>query len=186
MTSNHLQEFRSIHDSRVSLHVEDATLKDVLQQLEPQMGLRFMYNNEAIEESLHRFSLDIESSSAADILRNISARTVLSFRQINGMISIGTAHFRQAEPDEEQSQQEDQVTVVIGMVSDGSTGETIHGVNVIVVGLEEVAGNTIGTQSNVDGDYYVRVPECLNTLRFSFIGLQPVDVHIGGGTRIGV
>lgn len=86
MTSNHLQEVRSIHDIRVSLHVEDATLKDVLQQLESQMGLRFMYNNEVIEESLHRFSLDIESSSAADILRNISARTGLTFRQINGMI----------------------------------------------------------------------------------------------------
>src|SRR5690625_1819579 len=105
--SNHLQEVRSIHDIRISLHVEDATLKDVLQQLESQMGLRFMYNNEVIEESLHRFSLDIESSSAADILRNISARTGLSFRQINGMISIGTAHFRQAEADEEQSRSEE-------------------------------------------------------------------------------
>lgn len=88
MTSNHLQEVRSIHDIRVSLHVEDATLKDVLQQLESQMGLRFMYNNEVIEESLHRFSLDIESSSAADILRNISARTGLTFRQINGRTEI--------------------------------------------------------------------------------------------------
>src|SRR5690625_4599530 len=50
MTSNHLQEVRSIHDIRTSLDVEDATLKDVLQQLEYQMGLRFMYNNEVIEE----------------------------------------------------------------------------------------------------------------------------------------
>src|SRR5690625_7487113 len=60
------------------------------------------------------------------------------------------------------------------------------GVNVIVVGSEEVAGNTIGTQTNVDGDYSVRVPESLNTLRFSFIGYQTVDVEIDGRTEIDV
>src|SRR5690625_7358083 len=60
------------------------------------------------------------------------------------------------------------------------------GVNVIVVGSEEVAGNTIGTQTNVAGEYSVRVPESLNTLRFSFIGYQTVDVEIDGRTEIDV
>ncbi len=102
------------------------------------------------------------------------------------MISIGTAHFRQAEAEDDQSQQDDQATVVTGTVTDGRTGETMPGVNVIVVGSEEVAGNTIGTQTNVEGEYSVRVPESLNTLRFSFIGYQTVDVEIDGRTEIDV
>src|SRR5690625_7529825 len=97
------------------------------------MGIRFMYNNEVIEESLHRVSLDIESSSAADILRNISARTGLSYRQINGMISIGTAHFRQAEADEGQSQQDDQATVITGTDTDGRTAQPMRRADVLRV-----------------------------------------------------
>lgn len=76
--------------------------------------------------------------------------------------------------------------MVSGTVTDGRTGETMPGVNVIVLGSEEVAGNTIGTQTNVEGEYSLRVPESLNTLRFSFIGYQTTDVDIDGRTEIDV
>jgi len=79
-----------------------------------------------------------------------------------------------------------QTVEVRGIVTDAQTGETMPGVNVIVLGADEVTGTTVGTQTNTDGEYTINVPEALNTLRFSYIGYQTTDVEIDGRTEINV
>ena len=85
-----------------------------------------------------------------------------------------------------RSLEENQAVEVSGTVTDSQTGETMPGVNVIVLGSEEVTGSIVGTQTNIDGEYSVNVPESLNTLRFSYIGYQTTDVEIDGRTEIDV
>jgi len=71
-------------------------------------------------------------------------------------------------------------TTISGTVIDGENGETLPGVNIIVV------GTTIGTTTNPDGYYELAVPSLQDTLAFSFLGFQRQLVPINGRTEINV
>lgn len=67
---------------------------------------------------------------------------------------------------------------VSGKVTDADTGETLYGVNIVV------KGTTIGTISDFDGNYEMKVPQSSATLVFSFVGYDPVEQAIGSGGKI--
>ena len=65
-----------------------------------------------------------------------------------------------------------------GTVTSEEGGEALPGVNVLV------KGTTVGTVTDIDGNYRLSVPEESETLQFSFIGYQAQDVAINGRTTI--
>lgn len=67
-----------------------------------------------------------------------------------------------------------------GTVSDGKDGTTLPGVSVIV------RGTKIGTQTDVQGRYQIKVPSSDSELEFRFIGYQTQIVKVNGRTRIDV
>ncbi len=73
-----------------------------------------------------------------------------------------------------------QSTEVQGVVTSGEDGSTMPGVNVVV------KGTTTGTTTDLNGWYSIKVPEGKNTLTFSYIGFQTLDVDINGRTKINV
>ncbi len=60
------------------------------------------------------------------------------------------------------------------------------GVNVVVEGAEQVVGTTIGTTTDLNGEYSINTPENLNVLLFTFIGYQTQRVQIDGRTQIDI
>lgn len=60
-------------------------------------------------------------------------------------------------------------------------GTTLPGVNIIVKGTPNV-----GTSTDGDGEFELRVPEENSTLVFSFIGFQTQEVELNGRTEISV
>ncbi|MBD3615945.1 MAG: SusC/RagA family TonB-linked outer membrane protein [Gracilimonas sp.] len=74
---------------------------------------------------------------------------------------------------------QDRMTVS-GIVTDGETGESLPGVNILVV------GTTTGTSTDSDGYYEFQVPSLQDTLSFSFLGFQKILVPIDGRTEINV
>ncbi|MFO7850913.1 MAG: SusC/RagA family TonB-linked outer membrane protein [Bacteroidota bacterium] len=74
-----------------------------------------------------------------------------------------------------------QTVVINGTVTSSVEGEgPIPGVQVVV------KGTTIGTTTDVDGNYELAVPEGSRTLIFSFVGMKTVEEEIGGRTTIDV
>src|SRR6056297_3519633 len=73
-----------------------------------------------------------------------------------------------------------QTRQITGTVTSAEDGSTIPGVQIVIV------GSTIGTTSDVDGNYAITVPESANILRFSFVGMKTVDVPIDGQSTIDV
>lgn len=69
---------------------------------------------------------------------------------------------------------------ISGTVTDGSSGETLIGASILVV------GTSTGTVSDVDGTYSLQVPATATTLRFSFTGYEAVEVTIGASNNIDV
>ncbi|MEI8203986.1 MAG: SusC/RagA family TonB-linked outer membrane protein [Bacteroidota bacterium] len=65
-----------------------------------------------------------------------------------------------------------QKKVITGKVTTSEDGSTIPGVTVLV------KGTTIGTTTNLNGEYSITVPEKSNTLVFSFVGMKAKEVKI--------
>ena len=74
-----------------------------------------------------------------------------------------------------------QTVVINGTVTSSVEGEgPIPGVQVVA------QGTTIGTTTDVDGNYSLAVPQGSRTLIFSFVGMKTVEETIGGRTTIDV
>ncbi|MEM8966324.1 MAG: SusC/RagA family TonB-linked outer membrane protein [Bacteroidota bacterium] len=73
-----------------------------------------------------------------------------------------------------------QERTISGKVTSAKSSEVLPGVNVIV------KGTTLGTVTDIDGNYRLNVPESAEVLQFSFIGYQAIDVVIGGQSTIDV
>ncbi len=73
-----------------------------------------------------------------------------------------------------------QTTTISGTITDSESGDPIPGVSVVV------RGTTIGTVTNVDGNYSLSVPDGATNLLFSFVGMKTQDLNIGGRTTINV
>ncbi|WP_430815042.1 SusC/RagA family TonB-linked outer membrane protein [Carboxylicivirga sp. RSCT41] len=73
-----------------------------------------------------------------------------------------------------------QTTTITGLVTDSESGDPMPGVSVVV------RGTTIGTVTNVDGNYSLSVPDDATNLLFSFVGMKTQDVLIEGRTTINV
>jgi len=69
---------------------------------------------------------------------------------------------------------------VTGKVTGEDSGESIPGVNVIL------KGTTVGTVTDVDGNYTINVPSDGGILQFSFIGLATKEVQIGNRSVVNV
>jgi len=75
---------------------------------------------------------------------------------------------------------------VTGVVTDAQDNSPLPGVSITVPGSDEMTGSTIGTTTNLDGEYSINVPEGLNELRFSFIGYDVQIVQIDGRSEINI
>ncbi|MBB4077432.1 iron complex outermembrane receptor protein [Lewinella aquimaris] len=64
-----------------------------------------------------------------------------------------------------------------GTVSD-DTGDPLPGAYITV------KGSTLGTTTDIDGNYTISVPEAATTLVFSFLGFGTIEVQIGESDRI--
>ncbi|QQS31297.1 MAG: TonB-dependent receptor [Sphingobacteriales bacterium] len=69
---------------------------------------------------------------------------------------------------------------VSGKVTDGDTGEALYGVNIVV------KGTTIGTISDFDGNYEMKVPRGSTSLVFSFVGYDLIEQEIGNGGKFDI
>ena len=73
-----------------------------------------------------------------------------------------------------------QVSSISGKVTDSNTGEPLIGVTI------QVEGTTLGTITDIDGNYSINVDPEGATLIFSFIGYEPQKVIVGSNPNINV
>lgn len=69
-----------------------------------------------------------------------------------------------------------QITEVTGRVTAAATGQPMVGVQVVV------KGTTLGTVTDANGRYLIRVPEGSRELVFSFVGYRSVEAVVSGPT----
>jgi TonB-dependent starch-binding outer membrane protein SusC len=69
---------------------------------------------------------------------------------------------------------------VRGVVTEVGTQQTLIGANIVV------KGTSIGTITDFEGKYEIKIPEGTTTLIFSYIGFSPKEIEINGQNQINV
>ena len=153
---------------------QDLTLEETLQLIAEKTGFEFFYNPKKLP--LHKTTRVTKTGNLKEMLQEIANLYYLEFRRVEKVISVKPGEKRVVEVQEETGQE----IQVSGKVSDGETGEPIIGATVLVF------GSTIGTVSDMAGNYKLTLPNEAEKLVFSFVGFQSQVVVIGNQSTINV
>ncbi|MCL3781997.1 SusC/RagA family TonB-linked outer membrane protein [Prolixibacteraceae bacterium JC049] len=156
-------------NQKLSLHMKNATIQKVLNEIESQSNYRFVLRKEHVNTT-RKVNVSLSDKSIEDVLGSIFEGTAIKYivtdknlviiRKGNG---VGT-------------QKERKIT---GVVTD-TKGESLPGVSVVV------KGTTIGVTTDIDGKYSLLVPANSESLQFSFVGMKTQERTIGGNSVIDV
>jgi len=184
-------------DKMVSLEVKGASVLDALQQIAEQTGLKLAYSSRLL--TLNKIlPSDVTATPAREALAIILDGTALKYAiSRNGhLILMDDERLRQNKESSLPSsitnmeknnlrnykiEIQPQEETVEGRVTDAGSGESLPGVNIVV------KGTNIGTATDLEGNYELdNVPTLQDTLVFSFVGYQRLEVPIAGRTEINV
>lgn len=163
--------FANGNAQKVNISVKNASLKEVLAELNKQTKYRFLYNEESIQKAgaltFKIKNVDIATAltkalEGADLTYNIHEQTIT-------IVNKGAADkTRKADIE------------VRGSVKDASNMEAIPGVNIFLKGKPAT-----GTSTDVNGKYILTVPDGA-TLVFSFVGYLKQEIVVNGKNVIDV
>jgi len=157
---------------KISLAMNDATIREVLYAIQKQSEFYFLYNSELIDVA-KKVDITIEEEKVDEILTRLFDNNEVDFL-IKDRYIILTPVGGNAELFAEQQQRG-----VSGTVTDES-GQPLPGVTIVI------KGTTQGTVTNADGNYSLaNIPENA-TLVFSFVGMRTQEVEIGNQTVVNI
>jgi TonB-linked SusC/RagA family outer membrane protein len=172
------QEKVSIEDVYLSLDLEDASLEQTLDAIAQKTNFKFAFEQKNVEQ-VQSLSTSASNQSLADVLRDISKNTDLSFKRVNDNIFVSKKKFlgKSVEEDLVNSGIFQGITVT-GRVLSGEDNTGLPGVNIVV------QGTTVGTVSDINGDYSLEVPGESSILVFSSVGFITEEISVGTKTVI--
>lgn len=158
---------------KLNLNLERATVKEVLSKIEDQSEFYFMYSEKVIDVN-REVSVNIENQNIESALNRLFAGTDVNYTVKDRIIVLATP-----EVFNNNAQAGFQQNFLSGKVTD-SGGQPLPGVTVMV------KGTSIGTITNIDGNYAItNVPDNA-TLQFSFVGMKAQEIAVEGKTIIDV
>lgn len=161
----------SISEIRISLHAQQESVKEILQEIEKQSGLTFVYLTDQVDED-RKLTLHLRKVAMNKVLEKMFVGTSVRYEQKGNKILLK----KMVSEHQPLAKYE---TMVSGKITD-ETGQPLPGVNILV------KGTTIGTTSDNEGNYTIRVPDPETILVFSFIGYSPQEIKVGGQSQINV
>jgi len=159
--------------TKLSISMKDATVKEVLKQIEEQSEFYFLYKN--VDIDVNRIvSIDEKEKSVESILNQIFSGTNVSYEVVNRQIVlVDKGEANSSLPIEQQQKS------VKGKVTDSSSA-SLPGVSVVI------KGTTTGTITDANGNFSLANVPANATLQFSFVGMKSAEVSVGNKTNINV
>ena len=142
------------------------TVADVLSEIEKKSEFNFVYNNKLIDVD-RQVTIAVADEDINSILE-------LLFNDTDVEYVVNDKHIVLSNQLSEKKAQEQGVSVIKGKVTDENNRPVI-GATVVV------KGTTIGTITNVDGQYELPGVDQNAMLVFSFIGMKTNEVAVGPG-----
>ena len=152
--------------TRLKVDFNQATIKDVLAEIENQTGLTFFYSSNVLDTD-QTVTLSSKSMSLDDMFIIIKEQTGLSFTVVRDQILVKHPDFSK------ENAGAGQPSSISGRVTD-SSGQPLPGVTVVV------KGTTTGMITDVDGNYSITKVPANATLVFSFVGMKTQEIAVAG------
>ena len=166
---------KSVKEVFVNIESRYRSLDEVFKSIEDQTDYRFVYTKNIVTNTKGLIT-EKGKRKVYDVLFEISQKRRLKFTQLNNSISVEKNHQR-------QGRNRGLVDIVAsinisGKVTNQDDGEGLPGANVMV------KGTTMGTVTDVDGNYTLTVPDENAVLIFSSVGFIQEEVIVGNRTVI--
>lgn len=167
------------HSQKVNVKLNNASLKEALEELQSQSDLNFIYNNDLVNDN-SQVSINATNKEVSEVLQILLNQKGLDYRIVDNNVIIYPVSKSSVQMRETAEQAVQQQLVVSGLVTD-DTGEPLPGVNVF-----EKANTANGVITGIDGTYKIEVSSEDAVLTFSFIGFQAQDVNVAGRPSIDI
>lgn len=151
-------------DKIFTFEMHEVTLKDVLNYIEKNSDYVFVYAS--TDRMSEKVNVNVNQKRIKQVLDELLPNVGLSY-EIDGKQVI----IKKAIPSNSKNSVKQQKTVR-GVITDAKTSEPIIGATVVIV------GSTIGTTTNVDGDFMLDCSEG-DSLRVSYIGYEDKTCMVG-------
>jgi TonB-linked SusC/RagA family outer membrane protein len=162
-----ISQSQTNEENLFSFEFEETSLNDALQEIAGQGNWKILANSQLIPDS-HKVTTELQSVNLFEAFDHVLEHTGLDFIfSGNGYVIIV--------PEVVEAEQSEPIT---GTVTDAQTGEPLPGVNIVV------EGTTIGTTTNMDGEYELEVPSLEERLIFSFVGYERLTVDIANRIQV--
>ncbi len=163
-------------NTRLSLNMKDATVGNVLDNIENQSEFYFLLNQKLVDVN-RKVNIKARNEKISSILNDLFRGTNINFLVIDRQIVLSPKDLLQAEKTVKKSQP--QGFVVKGKVTD-ENGDPLPGVNIIV------KGTTHGTITDANGNYTLEGSNPNATLAFSFVGYKSQEIPVADKKVINV
>ena len=173
---------QEILNKSISIRTEEVTIKKVLNQLERQADVKFVYSPNVIEAS-QKVTISASADKLSRVLESLLSPFHISYEVVGNHILLRKSTVENKDnflisrpvlPNDIILEQE-----ISGKVTD-EKGEALIGVSVLVKGTNR------GTSTDAAGKYKINVPKGASSLVFSYIGYTKQEVEIGSRTSINV
>ncbi|GHT67885.1 SusC/RagA family TonB-linked outer membrane protein [Bacteroidia bacterium] len=157
-------------EQRITVNVENKTLRDLFSVIEKQSAYRFSYRNVVLDNKKD-VTIHKKDASVSEILKTALAGRNLDFNIVSEK-SIVISDKRQSQSNQPDSKK------ISGILTD-ENGEPIIGANVAV------KGTTKGIRTDVDGKFSLDVQNNA-VLQVSYIGYKTQEIVVGNQTNLNI
>src|SRR5690625_1161826 len=167
-------------EMRITMKVKQIDLASALEILAEQLRVGLSYNTDIMPRE--KVTLDMSNAPVFEVLNKLLQGTNLEavLPPTRDVIVIREKEI----PEKLELYQR----TVQGIVVDAQTNEALPGVNVVLQNSESETGSVIGTQTGLNGEYSLRIPDSVESpvLIFTYIGYQMQEVAVNYQTEINV
>ncbi|MDR1673144.1 MAG: TonB-dependent receptor [Bacteroidales bacterium] len=160
--------------AQLTLHMNNAKIKDVLVQIEEQSEFYFLYNGKLVDVN-RTVSINVDGKNINEVLNSVFSGTEVAIKVVDRQIVLLPVAMQNSF----QTEAVRDGIAVSGVVTD-ATGDPLPGVNV------SIKGTLTGVVSNANGRYTINVPNRDAVLSFSFVGYATQEIPAGDRTSIDV
>lgn len=159
--------------ARISIEMNNATVEEVLNEIEAKSEFYFLYNNKLINVD-RRVSVDVDAENIESVLQNLFKGTDVVYRIADKQIVLSRKDLAQNTAIDGIQQSK----VVTGTVVD-PTGMPVIGANIMI------KGTTNGTITDMDGNFSLEADKDA-ILVVSYIGFANQEIKVGNQSKLSI
>ncbi|MFZ4262466.1 SusC/RagA family TonB-linked outer membrane protein [Sphingobacterium sp. HJSM2_6] len=173
---------QNVHTTTVEISFKQATLKQALQELEKQSGLRFFYPSDIVAQ-FDKVTLSTSKAPMAEVLEQLLENTSLTYVQRGKNIILSVANRTSSAPTNETAVFQKTISGIVL----GELNKPIAGVTVQVKNVRNSSSNfKLNTATDQNGHWSLILPQNEVTLVFSMIGYETQEIMLKEQSEIRV